>query len=107
MPNHKTRSYAYCSDTSYTESIIPIVNGVDVLYHESTFLKDMEDRAKTTFHSTAHQAATIAKKANVELLLLGHYSARYKSSSDFEIEAKEIFENVKAVEDGDLISIAL
>ena len=107
LPEHRSRSYAFCSDTSYSESIVPLIQNVDVLYHESTFLNDMKDRAKSTFHSTAQQAANIALLANVDSLLLGHYSARYNSSIDFEKEAKEVFENVKAVRDGDVISIPI
>ena len=103
-PN-KPRSYAFCSDTSYTESIIPLIKGADLLYHEATFLDDMKDRAKSTFHSTAKQAAKIGQLANVKSLLLGHYSARYISSAEFEYEAKEVFKNVKAVEDGDVFTI--
>jgi len=105
LPSHKSRAYAFCSDTRYSESIVPLIKNVDLLYHESTFLDDLKDKAKSTFHSTAKQAAEIAQAANVTSLLLGHYSARYKSSSEFEKEASEIFENVKAVEDGDVISI--
>ena len=104
QPN-KPRSYAFCSDTCYTESIIPLIQDVDLLYHEATFLEDMKDRAKSTFHSTAKQAAEIARLANVKSLLLGHYSARYKSSMEFENEAKEIFPNVKAVEDGHVFNL--
>jgi len=107
LPANRSRSYAYCSDTAYSESIIPIIQNVDVLYHESTFLEDMSKRAKSTFHSTAKQAASIAQLSNSKLLLLGHYSARYKSNKEFENEAKEIHDNVKAVEDGDTISIPL
>ena len=107
LPAQRSRSYAFCSDTSYSESIVPLIQNVDVLYHESTFLDDMKDRAKSTFHSTAKQAALIAIKANVNELLLGHYSARYSSITEFEKEAKEVFANVKAVKDGDTISIPL
>ena len=107
LPAHRSRAYAFCSDTRYSESIVPLIQNVDVLYHESTFLNDMKDRAKSTFHSTAQQAANIALLANVDSLLLGHYSARYNSSIDFENEAKQVFENVKAVKDGDVISIPI
>jgi ribonuclease Z len=72
-----SRSYAYCSDTIYEENIVPHVRGVDVLYHEATFLHEMIERAKVTFHSTARQAAQIAQLAGVKQLLLGHLSARY------------------------------
>lgn len=72
----KTISYAYCSDTAYSEKIIPLIKGVDLLYHEATFAESEKIRAKKTMHSTAIQAATIAKKAEVEKLLIGHFSAR-------------------------------
>lgn len=100
FPPKETTSYAYCSDTLYDEKIIPYIEGVNVLYHEATFLEDMKQRAKETMHSTAIQAATIAKKANVDQLLLGHLSARYTNSTLHEFEAKTIFENCEVVEDG-------
>ena len=100
----KAVSYAYCSDTSYKPSIIEIINGVDLLYHESTFLTDKEDLASKTGHSTAKQAATIAKKANVKKLVLGHYSSRYKNISLFKKEAQEVFENVSLAETGRVFS---
>ena len=99
------RSYAYCSDTKYDESIINFIKNVDLLYHEATFLKKMKDRATKTFHSTTIDAANIALKANVKKLLLGHYSARYKDVLEFEKEAKTVFENVVAVNDGDIFEI--
>ncbi len=89
----KSRSYAYCSDTAFDKNIVPIIKGVDVLYHESTFLDEMEDRARDTFHSTTSQAATIAKNAEVGKLLLGHYSTRYKELEPFLGEARRIFAN--------------
>jgi len=100
----KPLSYAYCSDTSYKPTIIEIIDGVDLLYHESTFLTDKEDLAKKTGHSTAKQAATIAKKANVKKLVLGHYSSRYKNISLFKKEAQEVFENVYLAETGRVFS---
>lgn len=86
-------SYAFCSDTKYSEEIITIIKEVDVLYHESTFLEDLKDMAKKTGHSTALEAATIAKKANVKKLILGHFSNRYEDLTLFEKEAKTVFEN--------------
>ena len=100
----KPLSYAYCSDTSYKPTIIEIIDGVDLLYHESTFLTDKEDLAKKTGHSTSKQAATIAKKANVKKLVLGHYSSRYKNISLFKKEAQEVFENVSLAETGRVFS---
>ena len=99
------RSYAYCADTQYDENLIPIVSNVDVLYHEATFLEPMKERAKKTQHSTAMDAATLAKKAKVNKLILGHFSARYNEIKNFEEEAKAIFENTIAVNDGDVFEI--
>ena len=94
------KSYAFCSDTAYNEAIIPIINGVDVLYHESTFLQSEETLAGKTMHSTAREAATIALKANVKQLVLGHYSTRYENISLFKEEAETIFSKVLLADDG-------
>jgi ribonuclease Z len=94
------KSYAFCSDTIYDEDIIPIIKDTTVLYHESTFLDKNESLCLPTKHSTARQAATIAQKANVETLLLGHYSTRYDSYDGFETEAKTVFDNVLLSKDG-------
>ena len=94
------RTYAYCSDTCYHEPILDQIKNVNLLYHESTFLKELEDRAKITFHSTAEQAAQMAKLANARHLLLGHFSARYPRLDGFESEAKAHFENVTIAVDG-------
>lgn len=94
------RSYAFCSDTVYTESIIPIIKDVEVLYHESTFLNSEEHLAEKTMHTTAKQAAMIAKKANVKQLVLGHYSTRYESIKAFKKEAEVVFDNVLLGDDG-------
>jgi ribonuclease Z len=96
----KPLSYAFCSDTMYDESILPIIKNVDVLYHESTFLNKNKALAKPTKHSTAIQAATIAKKANAQTLILGHYSTRYDDISDFKKEANAVFNNVELAKDG-------
>jgi len=92
--------YAFCSDTVYDEDIIPIIKNVDLLYHESTFLDDKIELAKTTKHSTAKQAAKIAYKAKVKKLILGHYSSRYKHIDLFLSEAKLEFYNVELTEEG-------
>lgn len=94
------KSYAFCSDTAYHEAILPIIENVDVLYHESTFLESEESLAQKTLHSTAKEAARIALKANVKQLILGHYSTRYDSISLFKEEAATIFSEVALAEDG-------
>ena len=96
----RPRSYAYCSDTSYTENIVPIVQEVDLLYHEATYCEDGAKLARERGHATAKEAATIAKLAGAKQLILGHYSSRYKSLEQFEQEAKQIFPNTTAGEDG-------
>ena len=95
-----TKSYAFCSDTVYDETIIPNIQNVDILYHESTFLQQEESLAAKTMHSTAKQAATIALKANVKQLVLGHYSTRYASIALFKEEAQTIFPEVLLADDG-------
>jgi ribonuclease Z len=100
MAKKPPKSYGYCSDTSYFEPLISSIQGVNLLYHEATFVEKLADRAKATFHSTAKDAATIAHKANVGKLLLGHLSARYDSGDDHLKEAQTIFENTVIVEDG-------
>lgn len=92
--------YAFCSDTVYDESVIPYVTNADVLYHESTFLDSEEALAKKTMHSTAKEAATIALKANVKNLILGHYSTRYESIDLFKEQAETIFPNILLADDG-------
>jgi ribonuclease Z len=94
------KSYAFCSDTVYHEAILPIIQNVDVLYHESTFLESEEGLAEKTLHSTAKEAARIALKANAKKLILGHYSTRYESIALFKEEAETIFSDVELAEDG-------
>ncbi|MFK8281051.1 ribonuclease Z [Capnocytophaga cynodegmi] len=94
------QSYAYCSDTLYFEALANAIQGVRVVYHESTFLKQHNDLATKTMHSTAFQAGLTAKKANAETLILGHYSSRYSDKKLFLNEAQEIFPNVHLSEDG-------
>jgi len=101
----KPRSYAFCSDTIYNESIIPAVRNIDLLYHEATFMNDKIERAAETFHTTAAQAATIAKKADVKRLIVGHFSARYKNLYPLLDEAKEIFVNTSLAIEGDRFTI--
>jgi ribonuclease Z len=101
----KPLTYAFCSDTVYKPDIVKIIEESDLLYHESTFLSDREDLAEKTKHSTAKQAAKIAKAANVGTLLLGHYSSRYSDTELFKKEALQVFHNVDLAEAGKKISI--
>lgn len=97
---HKPQSYAFCSDTLYFEALAEEIKGARVVYHESTFLKNNEELATKTLHSTAYQAGLTAKNANAEVLILGHYSSRYNDIKLFKDEASEVFENVYLAEDG-------
>ncbi len=99
------RTYAFCSDTRYDERLIPIVKNVNLLYHEATFAEQEKELAKKRFHSTAKQAATIAAKAEVGKLLIGHYSARYPDKTILEEQARAVFPNTVGVEDGMIINI--
>jgi len=101
LPSWKTRSYAYCSDTSYDPELGEILQKVDLLYHEATFSKDDEELANITGHSSSVQAAKVAKESRAGKLLIGHFSSRYKSPEILLNEAREIFKNTFAVEDGD------
>ncbi|GGI57752.1 ribonuclease Z [Winogradskyella haliclonae] len=100
LPPPKPKSYAFCSDTAYDEAKIPLIKGVDVLYHESTFLEKNANLCEKTKHSSAIQAATIAKKANAGKLILGHYSTRYDDISLFKTEAETVFSHVELADDG-------
>ena len=102
---HKSLSYGYCSDTTYKPDIIPIIKNVDLLYHESTFLNDRKDLAKTTKHATAEEAGNIAKEANAGQLILGHYSSRYNDLDLFKQEAETVFDNVILAKEGKVIKI--
>lgn len=102
---HKPRSYSYCSDTDFDESIIPAVKGTDVLYHEATFDQSKVDNARSKMHTTAMEAAIIAKKADVGKLIIGHFSARYSTVDSLLAEARSIFPETYAAEDGLIIEI--
>lgn len=90
-PATSPKRYAYCSDTAFRPSLIPYIEGVDLLYHEATFAECDAARAKETFHSTARQAAQIAKEAHVKRLVIGHYSARYEELNQLKQEADSLF----------------
>lgn len=101
----KPLSYAFCSDTAYKPDIAELIQHVDLLYHESTFLEDKKDLTQTTKHSTALEAATIAKKANAAQLILGHYSSRYDSTEGFKQEAQQVFKDPILAKEGKIIKI--
>ncbi len=90
-PAAKPKSYAYCADTIYDEELIPRIQGVDMLYHETTYLRELNDRAAARFHSTTEQAANIARIAGVGRLLIGHFSSKYENLDQFQAEAREVF----------------
>lgn len=105
LPPKKSRSYAFCSDTKYKEDILEQIKGVDLLYHEATFLSDREERAAETHHSTARQAAQIARKAEVEMLVIGHFSIRYKDLTPLLKEAREVFKDTMLAIEGETIYV--
>tara|TARA_B100000941_G_scaffold211730_1_gene155260 strand:+ start:348 stop:1253 length:906 start_codon:yes stop_codon:yes gene_type:complete len=101
----KNKSYAFCSDTTYFPNIIKKISNVDLLYHESTFLEEDRKKAKLTWHSTAKDAAKIARDAKVDKLIIGHFSSRYENLDLFINEVKQIFQNVELAYDGKDIDI--
>jgi ribonuclease Z len=105
LPPNKPRSYAYCSDTIYSENIIDYIKGADLLFHEATFATEDSKMAEITSHSTASQAAEIARRAGVGKLLIGHFSSRYKNVGLLENQARELFPETYAVNDGDLFEV--
>jgi ribonuclease Z len=94
------KTYAFCADTKYDESIIPHIQNADLIYHETTYLDALQQRAAERFHTTTRQAALIAKKANVKKLLIGHFSSKYDTLEEFETEAREIFLNTELALEG-------
>lgn len=105
LPPRKSRSYAYCSDTVFDETLIPHLKGIDLLYHESTFMTNESSKALETKHSTSAQAATIAQQSGAGNLLLGHFSARYKDLSLLLQEAQAVFANTALAIEGEVFSI--
>ena len=105
LPPKPSYSYAYCSDTAYTESIVAQLHGVSVLYHEATFIEDDKAKAAETLHSTARQAATIAVQAQAGKLLIGHFSARYRDLLPLLQEAKDVFANTELATEGTCFAI--
>lgn len=104
LDSPKPKSYAFCSDTFYKPDIVPLISNVTAVYHESTFLEKHEHLCEPTKHSTARQAALIARDANAGTLILGHYSTRYDNLNLFRKEAQSIFENVELGDDGKIFN---
>lgn len=100
-----SRSYAYCSDTLPCPGNCELMKDVDLLYHEATFAESEKTRAKSTFHSTAKEAATMAKEAGAKRLVIGHYSSRYDDSTPLQNEANEIFPCTECANEGDVFTI--
>ena len=96
----KGKSYAFCADTRYFEPIIDHIRDMDMIYHETTYLDNLRDRAYERFHSTTKQAALIAQKANVKKLLIGHFSSKYDTLEEFEREARDVFPNTDIAQEG-------
>lgn len=99
-PPTQSRRYAYCSDTAFMPEVIPHIEGVDALYHEATFAESEIVRARETFHSTAREAAEIAKAANVKKLVIGHFSSRYTELHKLLHEAQAVFPNTELATEG-------
>lgn len=104
-PGAPSRSFAFCSDTRYDEKLVPQLQGVDLLYHEATFMEDNAQRAAEVFHSTAQQAASIASQAKVGRLLIGHFSSRYKQFEPFVTEARAVFPETYLAVEGETLDI--
>lgn len=99
-PADPPRSYAYCSDTRYIPTLHQLLKNVSLLYHESTYSQEQADRAPQYWHSTAHEAALVARDAGVGCLMLGHYSARYEDEEKLLNEARKVFENTCLSDEG-------
>jgi len=105
LPPHHSHSYAYCSDTAYTEKITEQIRGADILYHEATFMEEEKDKAAETKHSTARQAGEQARVANVKKLVIGHFSARYRELQPLLDEARSIFPATQLAIEGETIDL--
>jgi len=97
----KGNKYAYCADTKYDETIIPAIYGADLIYHETTYLDNLQDKASERFHCTTKQAAAIAQKAMVKKMLIGHFSSKYSTLDQFLSEAREVFPNTELAIEGE------
>ena len=104
-PSPKSYSYAYCSDTRYIPGLGASLNGVDLLYHEATFMQDLKPKADTTYHSTAREAGMVAQEAQAGKLILGHFSARYQDLTPLLEEARRVFPESYLAEEGALVKL--
>ncbi len=98
--NTLPKSYAFCADTKYDEAILPYIQNVHLMYHETTYLDNLRERAEERFHSTSKQAATMALKANAQQLIIGHFSSKYDKLDEFKIEARSVFPKTKIAKEG-------
>ncbi|BDS13804.1 ribonuclease Z [Aureispira anguillae] len=105
LPAAAPCKFAYCSDTMYSEAIVPLIEGVDLLYHEATFMHDLLHQAQSRMHSTAYQAASIAKQANVKRLIIGHFSSRYQDLTPLKKEAQTVFKATSLAIEGEKIKV--
>jgi ribonuclease Z len=100
LPGEPGKRYVFCADTKYDESLLPHIQDADMIYHETTYLDNLRERAESRFHSTTKQAALMAKKAGVKKLLIGHFSSKYDTLEEFEAEAREVFPNTDLALEG-------
>lgn len=104
-PGLPFKRYAFCADTQFNPEICKYLNDIDLLYHEATYLQENIQKAKDRFHSTAREAAEIAKISNCKKLILGHFSSKYKDLSLFKEEAKSVFEDTDLALEGMVFEI--
>ncbi|RYY58301.1 MAG: ribonuclease Z, partial [Chitinophagaceae bacterium] len=104
-PPEPGKRYAFCADTRYDEGIIPYIYGCDLIYHETTYLDNMRDKADLRFHSTTKQAGELARKARVKKMLIGHFSSKYAVLDQFEEEAREVFPNTEVAQEGNTYEV--
>ena len=107
IDSDEPKSYAYCSDTLYNPKYFQQIEGASLLYHEATFLNDMLDRANQTHHTTALQAAEIAVITKAQKLIIGHFSARYKTLNELLDEAQSVFANTELAVEGKTFVISV
>ena len=105
FPGEAPRSYAYCSDTCYLPKLAEVITGIDLLYHEATFCEENAARAQEVMHTTARQAAMLAKSAKVGQLMLGHFSARYENESTLLKEAQQVFPQTILANEGLVVNV--